>query len=277
EPGGAHGGKPEVAGLLVERGAHHHIFSALSLGDLDLIRKVAEQDPKALERRTSRFEDGQSALHFAMVLKRYDLLDFLIEMGMDLEAEDDNGHTALASALMRGDREAIRRLHAAGAKPSKGWAVTSAKTRPAASPYFTKSVAKFSASVQKLIPMIGVPDVNRTLEWYTRLGFKELGRFPEKGEPNWGFLSFGGAQIMLRPQQLRDPHDVTLWFYTPEVDKLYQVFKSRQIAAAQAVLAGEPEEQNAIEFVADIHNPPYGGREFGIRDLNGYILYFRWG
>ena len=275
EPGDAHGDKPEVAGLLVERGARHNIFSALSLGDAELIRRMAEQDPKALERRTSRFEDGQTALHFVIGLKRYDLLDLLIELGMDLEAEDDNGHTALASALMRGDREAIRRLHAAGAKPSKGWAVTPAKTRTAAA--FTKNVARLAGTVQKLHPMIGVPDLNRTLEWYTWLGFKELGRFPEKGAANWGLLSFGGAQIMLKPQRLRDPHDVTLWFYTPKVDDLYQVLKSRQIAAAQSVLAGEPEEQNAIEFVADIHNPPYGGREFGIRDLNGYILYFRWG
>jgi len=36
-----------------------------------------------------------------------------------------------------------------------------------------------------------------------------------------------------------------------------------------------PGGHEAIEFVADIDNPPYGGREFGIRDLNGYILYFR--
>jgi len=26
--------------------------------------------------------------------------------------------------------------------------------------------------------------------------------------------------------------------------------------------------------VQDIHDPPYGGREFGIRDVNGYVLNF---
>src|SRR5262249_6303606 len=110
EPGGAHGDKPEVAELLVERGARHHIFSALSLGDLDLLRRVAEQGPQALERRISRFESGQTALHFAGNLKRYELLDLLIELGADLEAEDVNGHTALAAAIMRGDAEAARHL-----------------------------------------------------------------------------------------------------------------------------------------------------------------------
>src|SRR5262249_16928175 len=105
EPGGPHGHKPQATPLLLQRGPRHHIFSALSLGDEALIRQVVQQDPKALGRRTSRFEGGQTALHFAMGLKRYDLLDLLIELGMDLEAEDDNGHTALASVLMRGDRE----------------------------------------------------------------------------------------------------------------------------------------------------------------------------
>jgi hypothetical protein len=39
--------------------------------------------------------------------------------------------------------------------------------------------------------------------------------------------------------------------------------KSRQLQAAQA-------HQTAVEFVENL----YGGRQFGIRDLNGYILYF---
>lgn len=30
----------------------------------------------------------------------------------------------------------------------------------------------------------------------------------------------------------------------------------------------------AIEIVEDINDPFYGGRQFGIRDLNGYDLYF---
>jgi ankyrin repeat protein/catechol 2,3-dioxygenase-like lactoylglutathione lyase family enzyme len=276
EPGGAPGDKPEVAELLVERGARHHILSAISLGDAALLRKVAE-NPKALERRTSRFEGGQTALHFAMNLKRYDLLDLLIEAGANLEMEDQNGHTALAWAMMRGDREAMRRLHAAGAKGNKGWTVAPAKTRTSSSQAFTKSVAKMAGSITGLNPMIGVPDVNRTLEWYAWLGFEERGRFPEKGQADWGLLEFGAAQFMLRLQRLHHPHDVTLWFYAREVEQLYQLLKSRQIQSAQAALAGGPEEQNTIEFVADIHDPPYGGREFGIRDLNGYVLYFRRG
>jgi hypothetical protein len=49
-----------VVVLLVERGARHHISSAMSVGDLNLIRKVVEDDPDALDHRMSRFEQGQT-------------------------------------------------------------------------------------------------------------------------------------------------------------------------------------------------------------------------
>jgi ankyrin repeat protein/catechol 2,3-dioxygenase-like lactoylglutathione lyase family enzyme len=271
EPGGAPGEKPEVATLLVERGAQHHIFSAISLGDPDLIRKVIKQNPRALDRRTSRFEGGQAALHFAVSIRRYDILDLLIKLGADLEAEDLSGHTALATAMMRGDREAIGRLYAAGAKGSKGWTVAPTKSRPPRS--FNEEMARMAESVMKTIPMIRVPDIAETLDWYTAIGFKEVGRFPEKGEPNWGMLQFGKAAFMLSLGGKTGQHDVTLWFYTDKVDELYEQLKTRQIEA----LGTATGEQQVIEFVADIHNPEYGGREFGIRDLNGYILYFRFG
>jgi ankyrin repeat protein len=78
EDGASPGSRPEVAALLVERGARHHLFSAMSIGDLSLIRSVVEQDPKALERRMSRFENGLTPLHFAIDRNRYDILDLLI-------------------------------------------------------------------------------------------------------------------------------------------------------------------------------------------------------
>ena len=75
-----------VVPILLERGARHHIFSAIAMGDLDLIREVAEENPEALDRRMSRFEHGQTALHFAITRQRHDILDLLIELGADLEA-----------------------------------------------------------------------------------------------------------------------------------------------------------------------------------------------
>jgi cytohesin len=256
--------KAEVLSLLIDRGARHHIFSAMSVGNLDLIRKVVEENPEALDRRMSRFEHGQTPLHFAMNRNRYDILDLLIELGADLEAENLSGQTALAEAMLRGDRQAMTRLHAAGAKPPKTVAPSS----------FKASMAKLASSIKRGVPMILVADVARTLDWYTSIGFKELGRYGDSGLVNWGMLSFGEAEIMLNMHGKAGEHDVCLWFYTDQVDQLYQLLKARQLDAAQATLAGQVGVHEGIEFIEDINDPFYGGREFGIRDLNGYKLYF---
>ena len=270
------GDNPEVMSLLVERGARHHIFSAISVGDLDLIRKLVEQNPEALDRRLSRFEQGQTPLHFAMSRSRYDIVDLLIELGADLEAEDQSGHTALAVAMLRGDREAMRRLHARGAKPPRGWEIdlSPRRTKPADTSSFKASMANMSDGIKKGVPMISVPDVARTLDWYAAIGFKELARYDDDGLVNFGMLAFGKAELMLSMGGKPGPHGVSFWFYTDKVDDLYQLLRSRQLEAAHAALGDEPADQEGIEFVEDINDPFYGGREFGIRDLNGYALYF---
>lgn len=93
----------DAISLLLERGARHHIFSAICVGDLHLIQRLVEENPAALDRRMSRFEHGQTPLHFAISRTRYDILDLLIELGADLEAEDRHGRTG------HGGRHAARR------------------------------------------------------------------------------------------------------------------------------------------------------------------------
>ena|SRR5215471_5721770 len=119
-------------------------------------------------------------------------------------------------------------------------------------------MTELAGSVRKTVAMIDVPDIQRALEWYKSVGFAELARFGEDGELNFGMVALGKGEVMFRPGERRGPRDVSLWFYTGEVDKLYIHFKS---------LPG-------IEFVEEIYDPFYGGREFGIRDVNGYCLYF---
>jgi ankyrin repeat protein/uncharacterized glyoxalase superfamily protein PhnB len=254
----------DMVSLLLERGASHHIFSAISVGELDLIQKVVEQDPEALDRRMSRFEHGQSPLHFAMNRKRYDILDLLIELGADLEGEDMRGQTALAVAMLLGDGEAMSRLHAAGATPPKTIAPSS----------LGASMAKLADSIKKGVPMITVADVARTLDWYASIGFKELARYEDDGLVNFGMVSFGNAELMLNMHGKPGPHDASLWFYTDQLDSLYQLLKSRQLDAAQAALNGQPGDRDGIEFEQDIEDMFYGARQFCIRDLNGYELYF---
>jgi ankyrin repeat protein/uncharacterized glyoxalase superfamily protein PhnB len=258
DSGGEPGERPEVASLLVECGARHHIFSALSLGDLSLIRKLVEQNPTALSRRMSRFEQGLTPLHFVISRNRYDLLDLLIELGADLEAKDKNGQTAIEAAMLRGDQEAARRLRTAGAREPVR--ISSSRVR--------SKMSKLADSTKKCVPMIYVPDVAAALDWYASIGFKEIARYADNGLVNFGMVSFGKAEIMLNMHGKRGEHDVSLWFYTDKVDELYQLLKSRQIDAAST---GGNE---GIDFIEHINDTFYGARQFGIRDLNGYILYF---
>jgi ankyrin repeat protein len=51
----------ELVSLLIPNGARHHIFSAISTGDLELIRRLVKENPGSLDRRMSRFEQQQSA------------------------------------------------------------------------------------------------------------------------------------------------------------------------------------------------------------------------
>ena len=257
-------GRRELVALLLERGARHHIFSAISVGELGLIQGLVEQNPDALDRRLSRFERGLPPLHFAVSRKRYDIVELLIELGADLEAKDASGQTALAVAMLRGDHEAMRRLHTAGATPP----VTTT------TPSFQAGMTKLAESVMKGVPTILVPDVARALDWYVSIGFTELARYEDDGLVNFGMVSFGKAEVMLNMHGKAGAHDVSLWFYTDQIDNLYQLLKSGQLAAAQAALAGEPRDHAGIEFVQDIERMFYGARQFCIRDLNGYELYF---
>ncbi len=256
----------EMLALLTERGAHHHIFSAICVGDLDLIRQVVAGNPKALDRRMSRFEHGLTPLHFAISRKRWDIVDVLIALGVDLEARNGHDQTALETAMLRGDLEAMRRLHAAGAQaPTAG----SPPTAPG-------DLAALAGSTRKIVPMIMVPDIAKALAWYVSIGFKELARFGEDGVLNFAMISFGGAEVMLNIHGTRGRKPVSLWFYTDRIDELYRLLQARQFAAAQAALAGDSSgyDAGAVEFTEDLYEPFYGGREFGIRDPNGYELYF---
>jgi uncharacterized glyoxalase superfamily protein PhnB len=265
DPKGVDGSRRALVALLIQRGARHHIFSAMSIGDLDLIRQVVEQNPETLDRHGSRFSRGRTALHEAIERKRSDILDLLIELGADLESVDMNGQSPLAFAMLRGDREAMTRLHAAGA---------TAPTTPAAST-FTASMAGLAGSVAKLVPMIHAPDMVRTIEWYASIGFRELTRYAdEDGDVNFGMVAFGTAEIMLNKYGDEHHGDVSLWFYTDRVDDLYQLLKSKQLEAARAVLAGGTEGSKGIEFDSDIEDMFYGARQFTIRDPNGYELVF---
>jgi ankyrin repeat protein len=89
----------QVAELLVERGAHHHIFSAIAMELPDEVRRIASIDRAAVNTRMSRNEEHQLPLHFAVRSDRHGMVTLLLELGADPLAADGAGFSAAAYAL----------------------------------------------------------------------------------------------------------------------------------------------------------------------------------
>ena len=243
----------DVVSLLLERGARHHIFSAIATSDIDVIRGLVEQQPEALDERLSTGYHGETPLQFAIARNRLDILDLLIELGADVEVTDSKGQTALEFALLRRDRDAADRLRAAGAQPPK----------PAPAPDIRQATSRVASSVQGATLVIGTQDVSRTLDWYTSIGFTEEGRFPAEGPVVfWGRATLGKAELTFDVREQSDPRGVSLLITTDRVRELYEVLKSRALESAD------------VEFVDTLHEPEHCGLEFRIRDPNGFTLRF---
>jgi ankyrin repeat protein len=270
----------DVVDLLVARGARHHVFTAIALGDVDLLRRLVASDPKALTRRLSRFEQEQTALHYVIAPadglvgglfrtgQHYRTLDALIELGADLETPDAKGRTPMAIAMLRGDEEAMRRLHTAGAK------VPEAMTMPTPG-----TLSALGASITKLTPMLSVPNVAATVAWYRWLGFDLVGTDSEDGaeELGWACVRLGTAEIMFVPSTdswRSQSAGTSVWLRTDRLDDLYAHLKQRQLERARALLAGDATGAPELRFTLDLYTAFYGQREFGILDLNGVQLMF---
>jgi ankyrin repeat protein len=113
-----------VAAFLVRRGARHHIYSAMGLGDADEVRRIVQRDPAALNRRMSRNEDHRLPLHFAVIAGRPDMVALLIELGADPLGTDGSGQPAALHATAphvdRAVMEKIRTMTAAELRSAEG-------------------------------------------------------------------------------------------------------------------------------------------------------------
>jgi ankyrin repeat protein len=271
----AHAGNEAVVDLLLERGARHHIFSAMALRDRDLVQALVEENTDCLLRRRSRFENAQTPVHAAFAppdglgflagRPDYSMLELLIELGADLEATDDRARTPLAVALLRGDHEAIHLLRTAGAKEPP---TPSEEQRPSA-----EDMIAAAKSVKKISPMFAVRDVRATVRWYQSIGFTLLDEYEDSGELVFARLAFGNGEFTLGPGGSPGPRDVSLWFFTDRIEPLYEALKQRQLRATGSTTnAGGGDV--GFRFEEDLYSPFYGGRQFGIRDIDGLSLIF---
>jgi len=120
-----------IADFLLSRGAHHHIYSAISLNLPNEVRRIVAADPSTLNSRLSRNENNQMPLHYAVMKNRPEMVGLLLDLGADPLAVDAAGMTAAAYALSPDvDRSVMEKIHAMtsseltsatrGSRPSRG-------------------------------------------------------------------------------------------------------------------------------------------------------------
>jgi catechol 2,3-dioxygenase-like lactoylglutathione lyase family enzyme len=113
---------------------------------------------------------------------------------------------------------------------------------------------------EKVVPMIHVPDVRATVDWYRGIGFKVIDTYGDGGEGlSFAMLSFGSGEVRFNEGgqlSARKRREVDLYVYTDNIDDLHQRLKDR------------------VEIVEGPHDTFYGMREFIIRDLNRFWVSF---
>ena len=65
--------------LLLARGVRHHIFSAIAVNDPVEVRRIVDSDRSRLRATMSRNEDFQQPLHFAVRMRRREMVALLVE------------------------------------------------------------------------------------------------------------------------------------------------------------------------------------------------------
>jgi ankyrin repeat protein len=102
-----------VAEFLVARGASHHIFSAIAMNLASEVRRIVAADPSALNRRQSRNENHRTPLHFAVLMKRPEMIALLLELGADPLAVDGSGQpVSVYASTPDDDRPVMERIRA---------------------------------------------------------------------------------------------------------------------------------------------------------------------
>ena len=89
-------GQPEAAAFLAERGAPVGLKEAAGLGRLDLVKKFVDDG------------DVQEAFRYACAYGNKEVVEFLLDKGVDLAAHGGDGQTPLHWAVITGHLEIVK-------------------------------------------------------------------------------------------------------------------------------------------------------------------------
>jgi ankyrin repeat protein len=107
----------EVARYLLAHGAKHTLFSAVAIGEADIVRELARSGAD-LNQRMDRTNQRRTALHLAVVKKQPAALAALIASRPDLNLTDAVGLTPIDQAALDGEEGMTQLLVDAGAAMS---------------------------------------------------------------------------------------------------------------------------------------------------------------
>jgi ankyrin repeat protein len=101
-------GRGEAAAYLAERGARLNLQAAAGVGRLDVIKSFFNEDGS--RKRTTSRKQVESAFNYACGWGRTNVVEFLLERGVDLANGGGDGQTPLHSAAICGQLEMIKLL-----------------------------------------------------------------------------------------------------------------------------------------------------------------------
>jgi uncharacterized glyoxalase superfamily protein PhnB len=112
----------------------------------------------------------------------------------------------------------------------------------------------------RVTPMIHVPDVQATIDWYQRVGFTVNQTYDNGcGGLSFAILSFGATQVMFNQggePGTKERREVDLYIHATNVDDLFVRLKDQ------------------VEIIEGPHDTFYGMHEVIMKDLNGFWLTF---
>jgi hypothetical protein len=112
-----------------------------------------------------------------------------------------------------------------------------------------------------------VKSVNKTIDFYKKLGFETISTVPEQGVFNWAMVKRDNVKLMFQSRK-NLIEELPMLAERPIVGGLTFYILVEDVKEFKASLPSD------IRIVKDLYTTLYGAKEIVIQDCNGYILYF---